>query len=81
MNAPVRLSAYAVKNTKIVIKGEVSEKAVATLFDIQGRVVLSKNLERGDQNILPTPGLKSGTYLLVVKDNEKLNSFKIPLRE
>jgi hypothetical protein len=75
------LSAYAVRNTEICLKGEVSKQAVATLYDIQGRVVVVKNLEEGSLNTIPTPYIKTGVYLLFVKDNQRIHKFKIPVKE
>jgi hypothetical protein len=75
------LSAYAVRNTQICLKGEVSKQAVATLYDIQGRVVVVKNLEEGSLNTIPTPYIKTGVYLLLVKDNQRIQKFKIPVKE
>jgi len=74
-------SAYAVRNTEIRLKGEVSKMAVATLYDIQGRVIVVKNLDKGSMNIIPAPYIKTGVYLLFVKDNERMQKFKIPVRE
>jgi hypothetical protein len=74
-------SAYPVRNTEISLKGTVSNGATARLFDIQGRAILIKNLEEGSLNIIPVPNLKTGVYMLFVKDNERLQGFKIPIKE
>lgn len=76
-----QLSAYTVRNTEIRVKGSVSKQAVATLYDIQGRVVLVKNLEEGNLNIIGTPNLRTGIYMLYVKDNNKFKAFKLPVTE
>ena len=75
------LSAYAVRNTEIRVKGQVSNQAVATLYDVQGRVIVVKNLEEGSLNMIPTPNIKTGIYMLYVKDNNKVQAFKIPVKE
>ena len=75
------LKAFAVRNVEIQLKGKVGRQAVATLYDIQGRVILVKNLEEGTLNIIPTPNIKTGIYLLSVQDNGNLNRFKIPVGE
>jgi len=59
----------------------VSKVAVATLYDIQGKVIVVGNLAEGDLNIIQTPSIRTGVYLLFVKDNERMQSFKIPVRE
>jgi len=76
-----KLSAYSIRNTEILVKGTVSNQAVATLYDIQGRVVLIKNLEEGSINSIATPNIKTGIYMLYVKDNNKVQGFKIPVKE
>ena len=76
-----KLIAYAVRNTEIWVKGEVNRQTIATLYDIGGRIILVKTLEEGSLNIIPTPNIKTGIYLLVVKDKRKLQGFKIPVKE
>ena len=76
-----KLSAYAVRNTEIRINGSVSNRAVATLYDIQGKVVLVKTLEEGSLNVVRTPNIKTAIYLLSVNDGGKIQRFKIPVNE
>jgi hypothetical protein len=76
-----KLRAYAIRKNEIHITGEVSKQAVATLYDVQGRIVLVKNLEEGNLNIIPTPNIKTGIYMLYLKDNQRIQGFKIPLTE
>lgn len=76
-----KLSAYAIRNVEIRVKGEVSSQAVATLYDATGRLVLNRTLEAGSLNILRTPGFRSGAYMLFVKDGDKAQGFKVMLRE
>jgi len=75
------LTAFAVKNIEIRIVGEVSKDAVATLYDVTGKVILIANLKEGNLNVIPTPNIKPAIYMLSVKDNNKLQSFKLLLRE
>ena len=75
------LSAYAVRNIEIRIKGQVSNQAVATLYDVQGRVILVKTLEEGSLNVVHTPNIKTAIYMLSVNDKGKLQRFKIPVNE
>ena len=76
-----QLVAYAIRNIEIRIKGEVSRGAVATLYDMSGRVVRIETLEEGILNVMPTPGLKTAIYVLSVNDHGKIQTFKIPVRE
>jgi hypothetical protein len=75
------LSAYAVRNVEIRVKGAVGKQAIATLYDLQGRVVLVKTLEEGSLNIIQTPNIKTSVYMLSVQDNGKIARFKIPVNE
>jgi len=75
------LNAYAVKNIEIRIVGNVSNDAVATLYDVQGKVIIIANLKEGNLNVIPTPNIKPAIYMLSVKDNSKLQTFKLLLRE
>jgi len=74
------LNAFAISRNEILIKGQVSNQAVATLYDIQGRVILVNNLKEGSLNIVETPNIRTGIYMLSVKDNGKVQGFKIPVK-
>jgi uncharacterized protein YjdB len=76
-----KLIAYPVRNIEIRIKGEVSGGAIATLYDMSGRVVRIETLEEGDLNVMSTPGIKTAIYVLLVNDHGKIQTFKIPVRE
>ncbi|HEY3388210.1 MAG TPA: T9SS type A sorting domain-containing protein [Prolixibacteraceae bacterium] len=73
--------AFAIRNIELRIVGEVSSEAVATLYNIQGKIVLIENLNEGNLNIIPTPNIKNGIYLLSVKDKSKLQTFKLLVRD
>jgi len=75
------MSAYAVRNIEIRINGQVSNQAIATLYDVQGRVILVKTLEEGNLNVVRTPNIKTAIYMLSVNDKGKLHRFKIPVNE
>ncbi len=76
-----QLIAYAIRNIEIRIKGEVSRGAIATLYDMSGRVIRIATLEESSLNVMPTPGLKTAIYVLSVNDHGKIQTFKIPVRE
>jgi len=76
-----KLSAYAYRNIEIRLKGTVSAGAVATLYDVQGRNILVKILEGSNLNIIPTPNIRTGIYMLSVNDHGKVTGFKIPVAE
>jgi len=75
------LIAFAISRNEILIKGQVSTLAIATLYDIQGRVIQVNNLEEGSLNIIRTPNIRTGIYMLSVRDMEKIKGFKIPVKE
>ncbi len=76
-----KVSAYAIHNDEIKVKGNVSNQAFATLYDVQGRMILSKRLEQGSLNTILTPNIRTGLYVLFVNDNGKVQGFKIPVTE
>jgi hypothetical protein len=80
-NLADKLTAFAIRNVEIRVKGQVSNQAVATLYDIQGRVILIKNLAEGGLNVIETPNIRTGIYMLSVKDNGKVQGFKISVKE
>ena len=75
------LSAYAVRNIEIKVKGQVSAKAIAFLYDIQGKLLITKNMEEGCLNTIETSNIKPGVYMLLVKDADKSQSFKLMMKE
>lgn len=76
-----RLAAYAVTNTEIRIQGSVNAGAKASLFDVAGRLILTNALEQGEFNVIHSQPLKTGVYLLSVKDNGAEKVFKIVVKE
>ena len=79
-----QLIAYPIRNIEIRLTGSVSKLAIATLYDIQGKMILVKNLEEGSINSIRTPNLQSGIYLLTVKDpghSGQVQRFKIPVTQ
>jgi len=76
-----KLIAYTIKNIEIHVVGKVSNNAVATLYDVMGRVMTIEKLKEGSLNVIPTPNLKIGIYMLSVKDNDKLQTFKLMIRD
>ena len=77
---PGDLKAYAVSSTEIRVVGNLNSNAVATLYDVSGKKILSQNLYPDTLNSIPTPNLKQGVYVLSVKDSDKTQTFKILIR-
>ncbi len=80
-NLPGKLTAYAKGNKEIHLIGEVGSNAEATLFDTSGRVILFKTLGAGSLNIIGLPNLKSGLYMLNVKDKGTTQTIKMMIRK
>jgi len=75
------LNAYAIPKTEIRVVGEVSNNAVASLYNVQGGVVLIQNLAPGNLNVIPTSNIKTGIYMLSIEDHGKTKTFKLLIRE
>lgn len=78
---PDPITAFANGNVEIIVKGEILQPSAATLYDIQGRAILSQNLAESSINRIKTPYLKTGIYILFISTNEKSYRIKLPVRE
>jgi hypothetical protein len=76
-----KLSAYAIGNVELRVIGEVSDKAVATMYNARGQVVLTKKLSAGSLNIIGLPNLSSGLYLLNINDKGTTQTIKVMVRK
>ena len=50
-------------NDKVIIKGEVSERAICEVYDIQGKRILERRLADKELNIVDVPSGMYGVYL------------------
>jgi hypothetical protein len=75
-----KLRAYAVGNIEIRVIGEVTDKAVATLYNGLGKVVLTKKLSAGSLSIIGLPNINSGVYMLNINDIGTSQTVKILIR-
>lgn len=82
INPAGELNAYVINSTEIHIEGEVNNNAIATLYDVQGKTILVRNLEKGSLHVIPIPsiGIRRGIYVLSVNDKTRLKTFKIMIR-
>jgi len=76
-----KLNAYFSSDNEIRIIGEVSSKAIATLYDAQGKTILIQKLQESNLNVIPTSNIKTGIYMLSVRDTGKLQSFKLFIKQ
>jgi hypothetical protein len=72
------LDIYTIGN-EIVIKGAVTEKNSANLYDLTGNLIRIYKLQPGNLNILPTQRLPFGVYLVKVYGDGVIRSQKIVL--
>ncbi len=80
-NLDGHFSAYTIGNSRLIVKGDVTSVAVAKLYDMQGRILLTNKLNSGSYNEVNLSGLKSGVYILNVYDIRKTQSIKIVITE
>ena len=76
-----KLMAFAVRNVEIKVLGEVSNKAVAMLYDMMGKLILIRNMDAGSLNTIALPPVPDGTYMLNIKDNGTSQTIKILIRK
>lgn len=66
---------------KIIVEGQLTSNTDLYLYDIQGRLVLTSSLNINTAtNVVNTPGLASGVYLVTLKGNTSTMTKKIVLR-
>jgi hypothetical protein len=76
-----KLRAYCIRNEEIQIDGKVSSKAIAFLYDLQGRLIIKHPMIEGNINMIQLPNLNDGIYLLVVNDLLENQNFKIAVKK
>jgi len=74
----IKLKAYPT-GEEIIIEGDVTGKAVASLFASGGSQIGRYNLEEGERNSIPATGLAAGVYILKVVDGENVFTTKLVL--
>jgi len=70
------LKAY-ITNGAIIIEGEVTNQAIATLYNLQGQKVRVKSLQKGSLNTLSCPELLNGIYMLTIQQNGDIVTRKL----
>lgn len=76
------LDVFAVNNTKeIVVKGQLSEDTLLNLYDIQGRSVLSTQLDHSSiSNRVDVSALNGGVYIINIENETQSVIQKIILK-
>ncbi|WP_422106257.1 lamin tail domain-containing protein [Winogradskyella sp.] len=74
-----KLGVYVLKRDHVIaINGQLTDKTQASLYDINGRMVLQADLDTSSyRNTLSTYGLGSGVYVLKIGNTKEQESFKI----
>ena len=75
------LRAFVIKNSGIRVLGMVTGNTLATVYDIQGRVIVQRRLQNSGDNIIPTPNFGKGIYLLSLTGGSHPQQFKIQVIE
>lgn len=66
-------------NGQIYINGEIKGNAQATVYDINGRKLLTRTLSPGMQNQITAPENVAGIYLVKVEDQSRSQVLKVPV--
>lgn len=69
--------AYLISDRQIEILGNVSQKTIASLYDLQGKLLLNQSLNYGNKNWISIPNLMRGMYLLRIYSNDGVKTIKI----
>lgn len=64
-------------NGAIIIEGEVSDRAIATLYNLQGQRVRVQSLQKGALNTFACPDLMNGIYVLTIHQDGKTVTRKL----
>jgi mucin-19 len=67
------------RENEIVINGEILSRTTATLYDIQGKKLLTELLSKGSVNTIPTLGFQKGLYILSIKNEGNSQVIKIKI--
>jgi hypothetical protein len=62
---------------QVIIRGEVSDRAVCELIDLSGRMILKRNLTDGELNIVDLPSGMKGVFIVRVMDGRNVTTRKI----
>ena len=66
-------------NDKVIIKGEVSDRAICEVYNLRGQKILETRLADGELNTVSLPTGLKGVYLVRVVDGMKVTTRKVAL--
>lgn len=64
---------------EVIIKGNVSDRAICTVYDLRGQKIIESRLTDGELNMVQLPSDLAGIYLVRVVDGVKVTSRKVVL--
>jgi hypothetical protein len=64
---------------KVIIKGDVSEKARCEIYNVNGRKIVDARLTGGELNTIDMPSGSNGVYIVRVTDGMKVTTRKVAL--
>ena len=65
-----------ISNGKVIIKGDVSDRAICEIYDMRGQRILETRLADGELNTVTLPSGLNGVYLVRIKDGVKVTTSK-----
>jgi hypothetical protein len=68
-----------VSNDKVIIKGEVSEKAICEIYNVNGKKILDTRLTGGELNTISIPSTTKGVYIVRMTDGVKVTTKKVAI--
>ena len=63
----------------MILKGEIGEKAICEIFDINGQLILKRQLPDSELNTIDIPHTLRGLYLVRVVDGARVTTRKIAI--
>ena len=81
-NSLSNLEVYATNNPKVLhINGKLIDETKVTIYDLQGREILSSNLDQNNlNNKIDISKMGTGVYVVIVSSNSINKSEKIIIR-
>lgn len=64
-------------NDKLIIKGEISSKAVCAIYTLGGQKIVESRLKEGDLNTISIPATVNGVYIVKISDQGKISTHKV----
>ncbi len=68
-----------ISDEKVIIRGEVSDRAICEVYDLRGKKILETILVDGELNTVALPSGSHGVYLVRVVDGVKVTTRKVTI--